>query len=535
MSKDMKLIMESFRENMSEENIQEAHGLDADDVKTLEKHVKKLENQKQDKVVQKVLKALLKSNIKVKKSQDLSKKKKKINEQAYDPNIQKAQTKIYRQAVAMHNKAQKSGMEGDAAYIATVFHGIRKANDRDISPENLKEMQRMLDSMKPVYNHMMKNSPAARSARLAGDYAKGAMDSLTKAYKDAETAAGDHEPLPSIDTVTNLGSDLQKLQKTDPEAYKEVSGVFNPTVDDYANTLRRRMDAGLEDFVPQYEKEKPPAARPKRKAPPINYRRAIALNKYYAKKLSPYNQLAGLNALSLAASNAAGMGGTAGLRGKDLADAVLQAQMNVGNLYKGRLDGIIGPGTQRALRKLDKMKPKPKPEKLEKLDLPEVKKPQGHSKKKTVKELKKVRRTGKAMGKIDFHTPAVEVDPRTAEEEADDIMRAQFGPDIDKMKKYDDGGRTEKEQEEAERMPTIRKKYRNVGFKGPTELNARAKKVKQSLSQFIDTMHRTQRIMGDDLTKEQAYAFRALEKHINAVYGRIENIAHTFFDLNRPD
>ena len=67
MSKDMKLIMESFRENMSEENIQEAHGLDADDVKTLEKHVKKLEKEKEDKVVQKVLKALLKSNIKVSK------------------------------------------------------------------------------------------------------------------------------------------------------------------------------------------------------------------------------------------------------------------------------------------------------------------------------------------------------------------------------------------------------------------------------------------------------------------------------------
>ena len=56
--------------------------------------------------------------------------KKKINEQAYDPNIQKAQTKIYRQAVAMHNKAQNSGMEGDAAYIATVFHAIRKANNK---------------------------------------------------------------------------------------------------------------------------------------------------------------------------------------------------------------------------------------------------------------------------------------------------------------------------------------------------------------------------------------------------------------------
>ena len=120
------------------------------------------------------------------------------------------------------------------------------------------------------------------------------------------------------------------------------------------------------------------------------------------------------------------------------------------------------------------------------------------------------------------------VDPRSAEEEADDIMRTQFGPDIDKMKKYDDGGRTKKDQEEAERMPTIRKKYRNVGFKGPTVLNARAKKVKQSLEQFIDTMFRTQTIMGDDLTKEQKLAFKVLEKHINAVYGRIHRLARLF-------
>ena len=60
-----------------EKALTEAHGLDAGDVKDLEKHVKKLEKEKEDKVVQKILKALLKSNIRVKKSQDLSKKKKK--------------------------------------------------------------------------------------------------------------------------------------------------------------------------------------------------------------------------------------------------------------------------------------------------------------------------------------------------------------------------------------------------------------------------------------------------------------------------
>ena len=122
------------------------------------------------------------------------------------------------------------------------------------------------------------------------------------------------------------------------------------------------------------------------------------------------------------------------------------------------------------------------------------------------------------------------LDDRSAEEEADDIMRAQFGPDIDKMKKYDDGGQTEKDQEEAERMPLIRKKNRNVGLKGPTELNARAKKVAQSLEQFVYTMYRTQRIMGDDLTKEQARAFKVLEKQINEVGYRIRRLVNQFKD-----